>query len=116
MIRSFLRRALVVGSVYTLPLVAVAATAPTDFKGLAKLAVDLLNAATVLAVGLGVLYYLWGVASSIKDGGSAKGWEKFRTQVVWGLIALFVMFSIWGILRILTNTLFKSYNGASFIT
>lgn len=33
------------------------------------------------------------------------GNEKNRSAMLWSLIALFVIFSVWGILRILKNTL-----------
>lgn len=91
-----------------MPAVAFAASAPTDFKSLADLLVNIITAATAIVIGLGVVYYLWGVASSIlKSGeGGAKGWENFRTHVLWGVLIIFVMVSIWGILRVLSNTLF----------
>ena len=88
------------------PTVALAAGAPTDFKSLANLVVSIIETATAVAIGLGVFYYLWGIATAFKDGDSAKGWEKFRPQVTWGIFALFVMVMIWGILRVLQNTLF----------
>jgi hypothetical protein len=90
-----------------LPAMALAQTAaPTDFKSLANLVVNIITAATAVVIGLGVLYYLWGIIVALKDGGSAKGWEKFRTLAPWGIFILFVMVMIWGILRVLGNTLF----------
>ncbi len=97
----------VIAVFFALPLMASAATgAPTDFKGLALLIVGIINTITGVAVSIGVIYYLWNVAVSINDASSAKSWENFRKQILWGILALFVMFSIWGILRILDNTLF----------
>lgn len=99
---------LVIAVISSLPFVAFAATAPTDFKGLAKMLVGIIDIAIPVVMSLGVLYYLWGIAMSIKDSGSAKAWENFRTQVLWGILALFVMVSIWGILRMISNTLFPT--------
>lgn len=50
------------------------------------------------------LYFLWGVfkfmqASDSKDKGQAKN------RILMGLIGLFVMVSVWGIIKIVTNTL-----------
>ena len=84
--------------------------APTTFKGLAAFLVTIISALTALAVGIGVLYFLWGAATSIFDAGSAKSWEKFKNQFVVGIFVLFVMFSIWGILSLLGNSLFGTNN------
>ncbi len=104
---SWLKRTCAVAATVALPLIVSAATpAPTDFKGLAEFAVGLITTATGIAVGIGIVYYMWGVVTALNDSGSAKGWERFRGQILWGILALFVMFSIWGILRLLTNALF----------
>ena len=93
------------------PGVALAAVAfPTTFQGLAVFAVGIISSLTAAAIGLGVVYFLWGVAGPIGESESAKSWEKFRDQIGWGILTLFIMFSIWGILRLLGNTLFGNNN------
>ena len=108
MVRSLSHSALLVAILWGIPLVASAAigVAPTDFKSLAKLAIEIINTLTVLAVGVGIVYYMWGVVTALNESGSAKAWERLRVQIVWGILALFVMFSIGGILRVLTSSLF----------
>jgi hypothetical protein len=91
-----------------MPAVALAASPPTDFKSLANLLVDIIRTATVVVVGLGVVYYLWGIVAGLRDGASTKGWEKLRTLAPWGILIIFVMVSIWQILRVLENTLFPT--------
>ncbi len=90
------------------PLVALAA--PSDFKGLANLIVSIIRGLTGAAIAIGVVYFLWGMVSAMTEAGSAKGWERFRGQILWGVITLFVMFAIWAILRLLGNTLFGTNN------
>lgn len=106
--RALFLRAALVAFLSSLPAAALAAAPPTDFKSLANLVVDIIRTATIVVVGLGVVYYLWGIATSIlKSGeGGAKSWEAFRSHVLWGVLILFVMVSIWQILRVLSNTLF----------
>lgn len=104
----FLRRGFLFTILSTTPTAALAAAAPTDFKSLADLLVDIIRTATVVIVGLGFVYYLWGIALALKEGGSAKGWEKFRTLAPWGILIIFVMVSVWQILRVLSNTLFPT--------
>lgn len=104
--KSLFRRTFPVVLLSAIPTLALAAAAPTDFKNLANMLVDIIRTATIVVVGLGFVYYLWGIVLALKEGGSAKGWEKFRTMAPWGILIIFVMVSIWQILRLLSNTLF----------
>ena len=53
----------------------------------------------VIAV-LGVVFFMIGVIKYIYSEGES---DK-RTMVVWSLVALFVLFSVWGILRLVCST------------
>lgn len=55
---------------------------------------------------LALVYFMWsGVRYVIKSG---EGGAEERSNLLWGVIALFVMFSIWGILQILCQSLLNS--------
>ena len=60
---------------------------------LEDLLVPILIAAAVLVFFYGLIMYLWG-------GSKEDGHKKGRGIMVWGLIALFVMVSVWGIIKI----------------
>lgn len=92
---------------------AVTLAAPRTFSELANLIVNLINGGIGVALILGIVIYFWGIVSSIPRSGKADG-EKLRTQLLWGMIALFVMFSVWGILALLRNTLFGGGAGVGF--
>lgn len=94
-----------------LPSVALAA-APRTFSELANLLVTILDSATGLLVVAGIVIYFYGVSTNILKM-SGEGGAKVRQYMVWGLIVIFVMVSIWGILRILQSTLFGSTQAAS---
>jgi Na+/H+ antiporter NhaC len=65
----------------------------TDFKGL-------MNAVISAIFALSIAFFFWGTAQFIlNDAGNDKTREDGKKKMVWGIIALFVMFSIWGILR-----------------
>ena len=95
------------GLAFALPSVALAA--PRTLKELAGTIVDVLNSATALLVLAGFVIYLAGVSLSVwrKEGGK----KEVRTYFLWGVLVLFVMVSIWGILRILQDSLF---NGSQY--
>ena len=61
------------------------------------------NILTPLVFTLALLFFFWGVAKYIWSAGDAK--EEGKKIMVWGVIALFVMSSIWGIIRLLGGDL-----------
>ncbi len=81
------------------------ARAPRTFAELANLIVTILDSAAGLLVLAGIVIYFYGLSTNIlkmKD----EGGEKMRSYFVWGIIVIFIMVSIWGILSLLQNTLF----------
>ena len=97
------------------PLVAFAATAP--FTGAGSVSVRtvgdffaqvryFINGVTPLIIGLAVFVIIWGIFQLII--GTSRGDEdtskKARSLVLWGVLGVFVMISIWGLVNILKNT------------
>lgn len=56
---------------------------------------------TVLALAL----FMWAVVRYILKAEESHGKGEERTALLWGIIALFVLFSVWGIVKILQRTL-----------
>lgn len=79
--------------------------APKTYGDLAKLLITVLNAASGVAVALAIVVYLWGIASGMYKTGEAD-LKKRREFMIWGMIGLFVLVSVWGILGILINSIF----------
>lgn len=82
---------------------AASAQAPSDFKSLIFLFVDLLNDAIMILVALGLLVFIWGLAKFILSAGDTKAHDTGKALMTWGLLGLFVMGSIWGILGFLSG-------------
>lgn len=88
----------------------IALAAPRTLNELAALFVTFINAGIGVALVAGIVIYFFGVVTSIPK--TSKGdIDRLRAQMVWGIIALFVMFSVWGILALLRNTLFGGGGG-----
>ncbi len=67
---------------------------------------SLLNSAIPLLIALGVVYFMYGLGKFIlNDAGNEKTREDGKQKMLWGVIALFVMVSILGIINWLSNTL-----------
>lgn len=62
--------------------------------------VPLVNAVIPVLVALALVYFFIGLIKYIQS----KDKKDHRTGILWSLVALFVLFSMWGILRVLQNT------------
>ena len=81
------------------------AAAPHNFLELSQLVVLILDNATAVLIVAGIVIYFYGISTNIMSF-SEEGGEKAKAYFFWGVIVLFVMVSIWGILRLLQSTLF----------
>jgi hypothetical protein len=94
-------------TIFALPFVSFAQGSQGGGEGVAKLigmAGGIVQALIPIVIGLGVLVFLWGVLKYVlqsSDAGKAEG----RTFMLWGIIALFVMVSVWGLVNILRDSL-----------
>ena len=100
--------------VFALPLITLAQN-PAAFNGgggggdqgikkLIGMVGGIVQALIPIVIGLGVLVFLWGVLKYVlasSDAGKGEG----RTFMLWGIIALFVMVSVWGLVNILRDSL-----------
>ena len=50
------------------------------------------------------VYFIWGVANYISHGGDQTKMKEAKKFMLWGIIGLTVMFSVWGLIKILQNT------------
>lgn len=64
-----------------------------------------LSVVPVLA-SLALLYFFWGIATSLFNVGDKDGIKKGRERMLWGFIALFVILSLGGLIFLLENTFF----------
>lgn len=64
---------------------------------------SLVSGAFGLMIGLGLLVFLWGLAKFILNKGSEGKVEEGKNLMLWGLIALFVMVSVRGLLWVLQD-------------
>ena len=72
-------------------------------EGILCKARSILNTIVPLLVTLGVVYFVWGVVQYIMTGDEAKKKEG-RTKMIYGIIGLVVIITMWGIVGLITNT------------
>jgi len=77
-----------------------------NFAGLVGCFTSLINLVIPLVIGIAVFLFLWGLIKYITAGGDYKSTAEARKFMLFGIIALFVMVSVWGLVGILVNTFF----------
>ncbi len=66
-----------------------------------------------IIIGLAVLVFIWGVLQYVVSKEDA-GKEDGKKYMLWGIIALFVMVSVWGLVNLLQRTIFEGQNPTQF--
>ena len=98
-------------TIVVLPELALA-QAPTTFQALANVIVRILNAGVVLLIAATIVYYFYGITKDIWSMKEGKTSEHLSGYLFQGILVLFVMISIWGIIQLIQYTLFGSPQSA----
>jgi hypothetical protein len=78
----------------------------TDFASLVRLFLSLIRMTIPILASLALLAFIWGLVKFIaRVGGDEKAIQEGKSLMIWGVIALFIMVSIWGILRFFSDSL-----------
>jgi hypothetical protein len=75
------------------------------FAGLVNVILKLISSLVPILGTLALALFLWGGVRYIYRAGDAEGSRRDREVLLWGLIALFILFSVWGIVRVLQGLL-----------
>lgn len=78
--------------------------AVTDFKSLMQLFVEMLGSVISLLYVFAFAAFFWGIALFIFNTNDDKKRTEGKTWMMWSVIALFVMITIWGLVGLLVNT------------
>lgn len=83
------------------------AAAPRNLVELANMLANMFNSGATFLILLAVIIFFSGVTISVFNKGQGKiDGKKFGQMLIWGISILFVMVSIWGIIKLLQETLF----------
>jgi len=86
------------------PLVASAQLARvTDVNSLFTKISDIVNNSVWVLIGIALLFIVWNAFQFIRQ---TDGSERatYRSAILWGILGLFIILSIWGLVAILSNT------------
>lgn len=71
---------------------------------IAKIKSEILNPLITLLFAAAVGYFLYGVMVFIRNQGSEKDQEVGKQHMVWGVIGIFLMIAVYGILNLIANS------------
>jgi uncharacterized membrane protein (GlpM family) len=79
-------------------------TTTSSLTGLVTSIKTLLNSIIPLFFIIAILYFFWGLVKFIMGAGDAKKVAEGKGIMIWGLVALVIMATLFGIINWLTNT------------
>lgn len=62
------------------------------------------NKILVILVAIGLVLFIWGVIRMMQNADSPETLQKSKNIILWGIIALFLMFSVIGVVSFLTRS------------
>jgi hypothetical protein len=92
---------------FALPAIALAQTTPTlgNFSQLLLSIGTIINTALPIIVALALLFFFYGLAKFILASGDEEARKQGKHIMIWGIVALFVMVSVWGLVAFLGQAL-----------
>lgn len=76
-----------------------------DFKGFVTfLITSFITPATKLILALSVIFFLWNIMQVIRKSDQPDELAKFKSKAVWGVVAIAVSVSMWGLVNFLTRS------------
>lgn len=65
---------------------------------------SLLNPVIGLMVAAAVFFFIWNVFNVILKNDQPEELAKFKSKVIWGVVAIATMLSVWGLVRVLVKS------------
>lgn len=76
-----------------------------DIRGILNFFTCLITQSIIpLLITLAIVYFIYGVVKYIMNANEAAEREEGRKFMIWGIVALFVIVSIWGLVKLLAGT------------
>lgn len=83
----------------------------SSFKDVVSYLIGIIDLAVPVLIALILVLFMWAGVRYVSRAGGGESKSAERDALLWGVIALFVVFSVWGLVRILCNTFLGSSCG-----
>ena len=81
------------------------------FFSLSEKVIELINMGITIITSLAVVGFMWGIVKFLFNSGNEKARTEARAFMLYGILTLFVMTSLWGLVNILNDSLDIDYVG-----
>lgn len=89
---------------FVFPIIASAQSLRT-LETLVREAGNIIRLTTPIVFGLALLFFIWGMAIFILNAGEPKMREEGKQRMIWGIVAMFVIISIFGLAEFINRSL-----------
>ena len=103
MVRKIKKFIAVFGLILLMPVLVSAQLNST--KGLITAVGNIVSQLLIVASGIALLVFFWGLVRFLWKTGSEADHEQGRNIMIWGIVAMFVMISVWGIVGFMQKEL-----------
>ena len=95
-----MKKVLIVGAAFLLPLIAGAQLTNLETNIVTPIG-RIIGLLIPIVFALALLYFFWGLAQYILNSGNEDAQKEGKSKMIWGIVALFVMSAVWGLVRFL---------------
>jgi len=100
-----MKKILIVLGTLATPFIASAQNTQGNLQGLVQLTGNIVNMLVPIVSTLVVVFFFWGLAMYVLSAGNEEKQGEGKSIMIWGVLALFIMATIWGIIGFMQNTL-----------
>ena len=91
---------------FPIPAEAAAPPIPASVKAfVGKISTEILNPLIALMFAVAMMYFFYGVAAYIWNPDNEEAREKGRTGMIWGVVGMFMMVAVFGIMRFIISSI-----------
>lgn len=76
----------------------------TGIRELILFLINFINSANIFIMAITLVIFIWGIFKLLVSGKDSKEREKAKGYIVWGVVALAVMVSVWGLVNLMIST------------
>jgi hypothetical protein len=110
-----MKKALIVSASALLPVLAFAQLTNLQNNIIRPIG-NIINLLIPIVFALAVLYFFWGLAQYILNANDDTARAEGRSKMIWGIVALFVMASVWGLVRFIGTSVGIGEDAAPTVT
>ncbi len=87
-----------------LPIVAFAQQTVESLDDVGAFVTYLINLAFPILIAIAVFIVVWGIFKFVLNAGDEEARKTGRSLILWGVVGIFLMLSVWGLVNIVRNT------------